>query len=89
MPTAGEYTFHLSTQGKAVIKLHDALLIDADYSYASKDERHTTLRLEAGLHPLTIWVTAGEARPKLSLEWAVDGTRSTIPETALFQLGTK
>ncbi len=89
VPTAGEYTFHLSTQGKAVIKLHDALLIDADYSYASKDERHTTLRLEAGLHPLTIWVTAGEARPKLSLEWAVDGTRSTIPETALFQLGTK
>ncbi len=89
IPTEGEYTFHLKTQGKAVVKLHEAILIDADHGYASGGERHTSLRLEAGLHPLTIWVTADNTLPKLSLKWTVNGTKSSIPENTLFQIGSK
>jgi hypothetical protein len=89
VPSEGNYTFHLEVAGKAVVRLHDAILIDADYGYPSGEERHSTVRLEGGLHPLTIWVTAGDAQPKLSLEWTVDGTRSTISETALFQPSSK
>ena len=68
VPTAGEYTFHLKTKGKAVVKLHEAILIDADHGYASGEERQTGLRLEAGLHPLNFWVTAGEALSELHFE---------------------
>ena len=48
--------------------------------------RETTIPLKAGLHPITVKVTmpAEDLNPTLSVDWTIDGTRSPIPDTALF-----
>ncbi|MDA0811952.1 MAG: sulfatase-like hydrolase/transferase [Verrucomicrobia bacterium] len=85
VPSDGDYMFHLRTTGKAVVHLHQAILIDADYGYKG-EERETTIPLKAGLHPITVKVTmpAEDLNPTLSVDWTIDGTRSPIPDTALF-----
>ena len=85
VPSDGEFTFHLRTAGKAVMHIHRAILIDADYGYKG-EERTTTIPLKAGLHPITVTVTmpAEDLNPTLSVDWTIDGARSPVPATALF-----
>ena len=85
VPEEGIIRFHLKCQGKAVVKLHQATLIDADYGYEG-DTRETSIKLAAGLHPITLWVAAGDHAPELSFEWTMNGKRTAIPASALFQL---
>ena len=84
VPAEGIVHFHGECKGKAVVKLHQAALIDADFGYEG-EVRETAIKLAAGLHPITLWVTAGDKAPELSLEWTVNGRREPIPASALFQ----
>jgi hypothetical protein len=84
VPAEGIVHFHGECKGKAVVKLHQAALIDADFGYEG-EVRETAIKLAAGLHPITLWVTAGDRAPELSLEWTVNGRREPIPASALFQ----
>lgn len=52
----GDYTFALSTNGKAFLRLHDAVVIDADYGYASNKQLQGSIKLKAGYHPFTLTV---------------------------------
>lgn len=80
----GNYEFHLVTKAKAVVKVHDANLIDADFGYQG-DGRSASIRLSAGLHPLTIWATTQGESAEFSLEWTLDGNQMAIPAEALYQ----
>ena len=84
VPTDGEYRFYLKTDTGAVLRLHDALVLDADYGYSSGFERSATIRLEAGLHPFRLAEIRGtDATRAATLEWSGPGFgRQPVPETA-------
>ena len=64
----------MRTKPKAVARLHDALLIDADSQYkAGAKALSGKIMLQAGLHPLRINCLAPDNAPGLSLEWQAPG----------------
>ena len=74
VPKSGVYHFALTTDGKAVVRLHDALLIDADSQYTPGSRTESgEIALEAGLHPLRVNYLAATNAGSLSLEWQVPG----------------
>ncbi|MDE0865334.1 MAG: sulfatase-like hydrolase/transferase, partial [Rubripirellula sp.] len=76
VPKSGVYQFSLTTDGKAVVRLHDALLIDADSQYTAGSKAASgEIALLAGLHPIRISYLAGKDAAKLSLQWQVPGTK--------------
>ncbi len=88
VPADGEYTFHLTTNTGAALRLHEALLIDADYGYIAGTERSTTIRLQAGLHPFRLaYIRAETNSPVLQLEWSGPGlARQPVPDEAFSRL---
>jgi uncharacterized sulfatase len=54
IPETGEYQFTLKTNGNLVIRLHDALLFDADKSYEPNSVITQKRFLEKGLHPFKL-----------------------------------
>jgi hypothetical protein len=76
VPKSGVYHFALTTSGKAVMRLHDALLIDADSQYTAGSKAPSgEIALQAGLHPIRINYLAAKDAAKLSLEWQVPGAK--------------
>ena len=74
VPVDGVYDFALTTKGKAIVRLHDALLINADTNYtAGTPALSGKIPLQAGIHPLRINVLAAADAAAVSLEWQVPG----------------
>ncbi len=82
VPKDGVYHFTLTTNGKAVARLHDALLVDADSQYKANEKAFSgAIALQAGLHPLRINYLAGTGAAKLSLEWQLpSGKIKPVPK---------
>ncbi len=87
IPADGEYTFALTTDSRAVLHIHDAMLIDADYGYFGGSEKNESIMLKAGLHPFRIsYLRGSKGRPSLNLEWSGPGiSKQVIPATAYFR----
>ncbi|MGN7986649.1 sulfatase-like hydrolase/transferase [Pedobacter sp. 22226] len=87
IPADGDYTFYLSAEAKALLRIHDAVLIDADFGYAPKSVKQSTIRLKAGLHPIKLYYrkpAKGEAT--VNLEWsAASFNRQPVPQSAFFK----
>ena len=54
-PGDGDYKFYLSTDTGALMRLHEATLIDEDFGYARGAEKSATIKLQAGFHPLRLY----------------------------------
>ena len=88
VPTAGTYTFYLTTDTGAFVRIHDAQLLDADFGYAAGTEKSSgAIPLKAGYHPIRIdYRHATAASHSISLQWAGPGiTKQAIPATAWFR----
>lgn len=73
-PTAGQYTFHLTTDSGALLRIHEATLIDADWAYRAGNEASGTIHLQAGKHPFRLSYTRRKAgTPSLRLQWSGTG----------------
>ena len=85
VPTDGDYTFALTTNGGAVMRLHEATVIDADYAYESGTLAAATVRLQAGLHHIRLhYLRSSESSPQLDLKWSGPGFASQqLPANAL------
>ena len=84
IPADGEYTFFLTVDGKAFLRIHDAAVIDEDFDYKSGTEQKATINLKAGLHPFHLYYTAtsGE-KPLLTFNWSAAGNeKQIIPDSA-------
>jgi arylsulfatase A-like enzyme len=82
VPTAGTYTFYLTTDTGAFVRLHDAQLVDADFGYSAGAESSSgTIPLAAGLHPIRIhYRHTTAASHSLTLQWQGPGiTKQSIP----------
>jgi hypothetical protein len=79
---AGIYTFTLESDGPALMRVHEAVVIDADTSQANALPSGS-IHLAAGLHPLSIAYTRSNKPAHLQLMWASDGQPATpIPASA-------
>jgi len=88
VPKDGVYHFALTTDGKAVVRLHDALLIDADSQYTAGSRALSgEIALQAGIHPLRINYLAGTDAAPLSLEWQVPGKQMAAIPSDHFCIG--
>jgi hypothetical protein len=89
IPRDGDYTFHLEADGGALLRIHDATVIDADFGHAGGEERSGSIRLQAGLHPFRLhYVRGTKGAPSLKISWSGPGiAKEAIPD-AVFQRGT-
>lgn len=81
VPETGIYSFTLNANGKAVMRLHKALVIDADKNYTPGKEISAEINLEKGMHPLHL-VFAGQSTPDIQLEWSGPGLRRQVVESS-------
>lgn len=90
VPAEGDYTFYLSTDTAAFVRLHEAQLIDADFGYVAGSEVNSgTIKLKAGRHPVRIYYRHGSsATHTLSLQWSGPGlAKQPIPSAAFYREG--
>jgi hypothetical protein len=89
VPVDGVYDFALTTKGKAIVRLHDALLINADTNYpAGTQALSGAIALQAGNHPITINYLPNALDSSLSLQWKVPrGKMKPIPNAQFFADG--
>ena len=55
VPTDGRYTFQLSSNGKAYVRLHQATLIDAVFDYSPDEQRKQLVNLKSSPHEITLY----------------------------------
>lgn len=84
VPEDGEYTFYLSSGGKAFLRIHEASVIDEDYGYKAGTVKEGSVKLKAGLHAIKI--TCSGKPGDLNLEWKGAGFAKTkIPANAFYR----
>lgn len=82
VPESGVYTFTLQTDRGAVLRIHDATVIDADKEYDPGSAVTSDIRLEEGYHPVQlVYVGAEEEMPVLQLQWSGPGFSTQHIET--------
>jgi len=74
VPEDGMYSFVVNTGGKASLRIHKALIVDADYGYKSSTDKQGEILLKAGMHPykLTCLIKKGDKK-ELKLMWGKKG----------------
>jgi hypothetical protein len=89
IPREGEYTFYLTADSGALLRLHEATVIDADYGYSGGKEMSGSIRLEAGPHPFRLYYARkpGATGPaQMNLAWTGPGLeRQAVPAAALLR----
>jgi hypothetical protein len=85
-PADGDYTFFLSADTGALLRLHEATVIDADYGYVGGTEVSGTIKLKAGLHPFRLYYARRAAgTPALSFSWSGPGFAKQLVPAGAFR----
>ncbi len=89
VPADGTYTFYLTTDTGAFLRLHDMQVLDADFPYTGGTEISASVHLKAGKHPFTLgYRRATGGTPALSLSWSSAAlAKQTIPDSAFYTDG--
>ena len=85
VPADGNYSFYLTADGRAFLRIHDASVLDADFGYQGGSEVSASINLMAGRHALRLSYARGTGgTPALSLQWSsANIAKQAIPTTAL------
>ncbi len=86
IPEDGEYRFSLEADGPFVMRLHEALLLDAGYGNDAGREISASARLSAGFHPFRVYLKkAAGSDGTLDLRWGRSGgSAEAVPAGRLF-----
>ncbi len=79
-PADGSYVFSLETTGKALLRLHNATVIDGDFGYTG-GARTGEIKLKAGPHSFRLYYLPapnGGSAPVLDLKWSINGAPSVV-----------
>jgi len=88
VPSDGAYTFYVTSDTGATLRIHEALVVDDDAPHTGA-ERSGAINLKAGLHPIrvTYWHTTGTQT--LSVKYSSSTiTKQTIPTSVLYRSTT-
>jgi len=84
IPTNGNYTFYLNDDAGAVFRLHEAIVIDDDFSHADSEASGSIL-LKAGLHAFRLIYRHRSGTNILSLKYAGAGLpKQSVPLAAFY-----
>lgn len=88
IPTNGDYTFYLEADSGAVLKIHDATVIDADFGYVGGREMSGSVRLQEGLHRFRLYYARrNSGTPSLKLSWSGPNIPKQIIPDTVFRSG--
>ncbi len=89
VPADGAYTFYLTADSRAFLRIHDASVLDADFGYVGGTEVSASINLMAGCPALRLSYARGTGGvPALSLQWSSASiTKQAIPTNALLHQG--
>jgi len=84
VPSDDVYTFELAGGEGALMRIHEATVIDADTTFPDRVQSGA-IRLQKGCHPYRIYLRhTGQASQTLTLRWRRgDGPFNNVPATAL------
>ncbi len=83
-PADGEYTFAIKTESGALLRIHEAAVLDFDRSFSEGGEVTGTIRLQKGAHPFRLYYRHhGPEAPAISFRWSRPGAAlEDVPATA-------
>jgi len=85
VPADGEYTFSLTTDTGALLRIHDCTIIDEDYGYQGDTEQSGTIMLEAGMHPFRFYyIQRADKKSLLNFEWSGPGFGKQVISASVF-----
>jgi hypothetical protein len=85
IPSNGNYAFQVETDGGAVLRIHDATVIDADFDQPNHQARSGNVRLQAGLHPFRLYYSRGsEYGGLLKFYWSGPGIVKELIPASVF-----
>lgn len=85
IPQDGEYTFFIKADTGALLRIHDATVIDADFGYPGGKEVSGSIRLQAGLHPFRLYYTRKtKGKPALDFAWSKTGMEKELIPANVF-----
>lgn len=88
-PADGDYTFYVQSDRGALLRIHEATVIDEDYGHTDGSEKSATIKLRAGRHPFRLYYERGsQGTPSLSLQWSSAAIpKQPVPDAAFFRDG--
>jgi arylsulfatase A-like enzyme len=72
-PVEGNYTFFLNDDDGAILRIHDATVIDDDFNHLGWPGVSADIHLAAGWHSFRLYYRHGTGKPELSLKYAGPG----------------
>jgi len=87
-PEDGEYTFSVKTDTGALLRIHEATVLECDPTFSEKREASGAIRLQKGRHPFRLYYRhRGADDPALALNWSRGGAPAEpIPAAAFSHL---
>ena len=84
IPADGDYTFSLTADAGALLRIHEATVIDADFGATPNREYSGLTHLKAGLHPFRLYYNHNNpSKPALTLQWEGPGiAKQSVPARA-------
>jgi hypothetical protein len=85
IPADGEYTFTVKTGTGALLRIHEATVLDDERAFSGSDEATGTIRLQKGAHPFRLYYRhEGTGAPAMTLRWSQSGASlEDIPAAVL------
>ncbi|GEO07457.1 N-acetylgalactosamine-6-sulfatase [Adhaeribacter aerolatus] len=86
VPTDGAYTFYVDAAAGSLLRIHEATVIDADYSFTKGQEAAGKILLKAGLHPFRFYTKKAAGKVLFNFQWEGPGiSKQAIPATVFYQ----
>ncbi len=84
VPEDGDYTLYLTADTGALLRIHEATVIDADFGYVGNTKKSGTIRLRAGRHPFRLYYARkAKGVPILDFAWSGPGFEmQRVPDKA-------
>ena len=78
VPENGDYTFTISAKGEALLRIHEATVIDADFGYTWKTSKSGSVNLRAGYHPFRFYYRKSlSGKYDFNIAWSGPGFKMT------------
>uniref|UniRef100_UPI0036F38434 PA14 domain-containing protein n=1 Tax=Rubripirellula tenax TaxID=2528015 RepID=UPI0036F38434 len=85
VPADGTWTFYATSDAGTHLRIHQSQVIDDDFNHDGS-EASGEIRLNAGLHPFTLYYRTADGKPALTLQWSSQGIpKQIIPDACLFR----
>jgi len=70
-PTDGDYTFHLITDAGALLRIHEATVVNADHGYVTGAKVSGSIKLKKGMHSFRLYYSrrTSSKAPELNISW--------------------